>query len=61
MEKNITVITPTLNAEKYLNSCLNSIKKQTGLKNIDILIADGGSSQYFRYLQSIRLKFFKIN
>lgn len=44
MEKNITVITPTLNAEKYLNLCLNSLKKQTGLKNIEILIADGGSS-----------------
>lgn len=41
----ISFIIPTLNAEKVLIKCLNSIKKQKYLKNkIEIIIADGGST-----------------
>lgn len=38
--KNIAVCIPTLNSEKYLETCLNSVSK---LKNINVFIVDGGS------------------
>lgn len=41
----ITFIVPTLNAEKYLSSCLSSIRIQKyPQKLIEIIIADGGST-----------------
>ena len=40
----ISVILPTYNAEKYLENCLNSIKKQNYPQNkLEILVIDGGS------------------
>lgn len=39
----ISIIIPTLNADKVLESCLKSIKKQS-YKKYEIIIADGGSS-----------------
>lgn len=41
----VTFIIPTLNADKILTQCLDSIKKQTYPKNkIEIIISDGGST-----------------
>jgi glycosyltransferase involved in cell wall biosynthesis len=45
MLPNITFIVPTLNAEKYLPSCLSSIRTQRYPQTlIEIIIADGGST-----------------
>jgi len=41
----VSFIIPTLNAERYLGKCLESIKKQEyPVKNFEIFIIDGGSS-----------------
>jgi glycosyltransferase involved in cell wall biosynthesis len=39
----VSIIIPTLNSEKVILKCLNSINSQS-YKNFEILIADGGSS-----------------
>jgi glycosyltransferase involved in cell wall biosynthesis len=39
----ITVVTPTLNAEKYIAECLTSVANQKGVR-VKHLIVDGGSS-----------------
>ena len=39
----VSIIIPTLNSEKVILKCLNSIVSQT-YKNFEIIIADGGSS-----------------
>lgn len=41
-EKDITVIVPTYNVEKYIGKCLKSLLKQT-YKNFEILAVDDGS------------------
>ena len=41
---NISFIIPTLNAQKVLESCLESIKKQNTSLKYEILIIDGGST-----------------
>ncbi len=38
----VTFVIPTYNAERYLENCLKSIRKQT-YKNYEILVIDGGS------------------
>ncbi|MBN1916257.1 glycosyltransferase [Candidatus Dojkabacteria bacterium] len=38
----VSVIIPVLNSEKFLERCLESVKKQT-YKNIEIIVVDGGS------------------
>lgn len=40
------MIIPTLNEEHYVDRCLNSLKKQEGNCNFEIIIVDGGSSDY---------------
>jgi glycosyltransferase involved in cell wall biosynthesis len=41
----ISIVTPTLNSEKILSQCLESIKAQDyPRKNIEVLIVDGGST-----------------
>lgn len=41
----VSIITPTLNAEKYLNNFFKHLNKQTYPKNkIQIVVADGGST-----------------
>lgn len=41
-EKDITVIVPTYNVEKYIGKCLKSLLKQT-YKNFEIWAVDDGS------------------
>lgn len=44
MEKEISVIIPCYNAEKYLDACLESLIHQTiGIENMEIIIVDDGS------------------
>ena len=43
MTKNLTVIIPVYNGEKFIKNCLSSLVNQT-LKNINIIIIDDGSS-----------------
>lgn len=39
----VSIITPTLNSQRTLESCLNSIRKQNYPRLVEIIIADGGS------------------
>ena len=39
----VSVIVPTLNEEKYLESCLKSIKNQDYQGEYEIIVSDGGS------------------
>lgn len=39
----VSIIIPTLNEEKFLGRCLESIKKQT-YKNIEVIVVDNGST-----------------
>jgi hypothetical protein len=41
---NISVIVPTLNEEKYLPSCLRSLRNQDYEGDFEIIVADGGST-----------------
>ncbi len=43
MCKDVSVIIPVFNSEKYLSACLESVVKQT-LKSIEIIIVDDGST-----------------
>jgi hypothetical protein len=40
---NVSVIVPTLNEEKYLSRCLNSLRGQLYSKPFEIIVVDGGS------------------
>lgn len=40
----VSIITPTLNSQRTLEGCLNSIRKQDYPRPVEIIIADGGSS-----------------
>ncbi len=40
---NISIITTTLNSEKYIDDCLNSIKKQSNFQDVQHVIVDGNS------------------
>lgn len=59
----VTVIIPNYNGEKYLETCLNSLRKQT-ISNFDIILVDNGSSdgsvalirQNYTEVKLIRLK-----
>ncbi|MCS7109197.1 MAG: glycosyltransferase [Candidatus Micrarchaeota archaeon] len=44
---NISVVIPALNEEKYIESCLKSIKKQT-YKPLEIIVCDGNSEDRTR-------------
>lgn len=40
----LTVVIPTFNEEKYIYSTLESLDRQVGIDNVDVIIADGGST-----------------
>src|SRR3989339_713258 len=44
MYPSISIIIPTLNSERTLEACLKSIRSQKYPKDIEIIIADGGST-----------------
>jgi glycosyltransferase involved in cell wall biosynthesis len=39
----VSVIIPTLNSQKYIRECLDSVFEQT-YKNYEVIVVDGGSS-----------------
>jgi glycosyltransferase involved in cell wall biosynthesis len=43
-EAGISVVIPTLNAEKYLNECLEALRSQEYFGEVEILLIDGGST-----------------
>lgn len=48
--KQVSIIVPIYNVENYLEQCLDSILKQT-YKNLDvILINDGSTDNWFKYM-----------
>lgn len=56
MEKNVSIIVPVRNSEKYLKECLKSLCAQT-LKNIEIIcINEGSNDQSFEILSSFEKK-----
>ena len=44
MDNLISVITPCLNGENYIEECLNSVTSQTKDLNIEFIVVDGGST-----------------
>ena len=59
----VSIILPTFNSEKYLDSCLKSITRQT-YPNMEIIIIDGYSSDNTsniikNYEQEINIKLIK--
>ena len=55
----VSFITPTLNAEKVLKDCLQSVSLQT-IKDYEIIIADGGSTDdTLAIAKSFKAKIFK--
>lgn len=44
MFKSISVIMPTLNAEKYIDKSLKSIFSQKNISDIEVILSDGGST-----------------
>ena len=44
MNKFVAIIIPTLNEEKFITECLNSVVNQTyPLERMDVIVVDGGS------------------
>lgn len=44
MKESVAVIIPTYNEEKYIETCVDSVRRQTfPFENMDIMIVDGGS------------------
>lgn len=44
LSKNLTIVIPCKNEEKYIASTLQSINNQIGIQDVDVIIADGGST-----------------
>ena len=60
--KDISIIVPIYNAERYINKCLNSIIKQTKKELEIILINDGSTDNTEKIIKSYkdkRIKYFK--
>ena len=58
----ISIIVPVYNAEKYLEKCLDSLKKQTKKEIEWIIINDGStdhSEEIIKKVKDKRLKYFK--
>lgn len=56
----VSIILPTYNSEKYIKSCLNSIKNQT-YGNIEIIIVDQKSTdETFKIIKQFKAKFISI-
>ena len=49
MDKEVVVIIPTLNEEKYINACIESVQAQTyPFEKVDVIVVDGGSTDRTR-------------
>ena len=51
MTNSIAIIIPTLNEEKFIAGCLDSVINQTyPLDKMDIMVIDGGSSDHTKHI-----------
>ena len=44
LKDKVTIVIPTYNEEKYIGKTIESINSQEGIEGINIIIADGGST-----------------
>ena len=49
MEPLISIVIPTLNSEKYLKECFDSVVKQS-YKNLEVIVVDGGSTDNTQHI-----------
>ena len=59
MQDKVTVIIPTLNEEKYISRCLESVIHQTyPFDKMEVLVIDGGSiDMTSQIVQSYKIKY----
>ena len=63
LKNNITVVIPCYNEENYIGKTLESINSQEGVEGLNVIIADGGSTdntidvvKYYKHLYRFKLK-----
>ena len=44
LKDKVTIVIPTYNEEKYIGETIESINSQKGIEGINVIIADGGST-----------------
>ena len=44
LKDKVTIVIPTYNEEKYIGETIESINSQEGIEGINVIIADGGST-----------------
>ena len=55
MNYEVAIVIPTLNEERFISRCLNSIIKQTyEFEKMDVMIIDGGSSDKTKDIVAMR-------
>lgn len=51
MSYNVAIVIPTLNEERFIDKCLNTVKEQSyPFEGMDVMVVDGGSTDKTRYI-----------